>query len=73
MTVIQLVYTEPYVMHSATVHIIRILFDAKIRIIRIRKMASQYVKIRWTNKYCKLVNVIVSCFQVHGGKANRGL
>jgi len=42
-------------------------------------MALQYVKIRLTQfiiykhvKYCKLVNVIVTCFEVYG-KASRGL
>jgi len=42
-------------------------------------MALQYAKIRWlslsfinTFKYCKLVNVIVTCFEVYG-KASRGL
>ena len=35
-------------------------------------MALQYVKICLTNKYRKLINVTVSCFQVYG-KASRGL
>jgi len=53
-----------------------------IRIIRLRKNGLKYVKIRLTqyiiykhsltNKYRKLVNVVVSCFQVYG-KASRGL
>ena len=56
--------------------------DGKIRIIRVRKNGLKYVKIRLiqfiiykhslTNNYRKLVNVIVSCFQVYG-KASRGL
>ena len=52
--------------------------DGKIRIYSYEKMALKYVLIslslitRLTNKYRKLVNVIISCFQVYD-KASRGL
>ena len=37
------------------------IFDGKIRIIRVRKNGLKYVKMRLTNKYRKLLNVILSC------------
>ena len=52
--------------------------DGKIRIIRVRKNGLKYVKIRLlfiiykhslTNKYRKLLNAVVSCFQVTAKQA----